>query len=123
MDLKAIMKENVFAVVGDTIKEEKYAFKIKNELIDHGYTAYGVGKELKSLNEIDEDIDIVDLCINPIKGLELIMECKKKYKWVVIQPGAESDELIKYMKENNIQYIEGCLLVGLKLFGKKKKDF
>lgn len=123
MDLKAIMKENVFAVVGDTIKEEKYAFKIKNELIDHGYTAYGVGKELKSLNEIDEDIDIVDLCINPIKGLELIMECKKKYKCVVIQPGAESDELIKYMKENNIQYIEGCLLVGLKLFGKKKKDF
>ena len=116
MDLKEIMQENVFVVVGDTIKEEKYAFKIKNKLIDHGYTVYGVGKELKSINEVDDDIDIIDLCINPIRGLELIKECNKNYKCIVIQPGAESDELIEYMKRNNIQYIEGCLLVGLSLF-------
>ena len=121
MDLKEIMQENVFVVVGDTIKEEKYAFKIKNKLIDHGYTVYGVGKELKSINEVDDDIDIIDLCINPIRGLELIKECNKNYKCIVIQPGAESDELIEYMKRNNIQYIEVCLLVGLSLFSKNKK--
>ena len=29
MDLKEIMQENVFAVVGDTINEEKYAYNTK----------------------------------------------------------------------------------------------
>lgn len=118
MDLKDIMQQKVFAVVGDTIKEEKYAYKIKNELIKNGYTAYGVGKELKSLNAIEDNIDIVDLCINAVRGLELLKECNKNYKCVVIQPGAESDELINYLQQHNIQYIEGCLLVGLSLYSK-----
>ena len=118
MDLREIMKQKTFAVVGDTINEKKYACKIKKGLIEHGYCAYGVGKELKSINDIEENIDIIDLCINSVKGLDLIKECKKKSKCVVIQPGAESKELIDYMKQNGIEYIEGCLLVGLSLYSK-----
>ncbi|MEG0919397.1 MAG: hypothetical protein RSA49_01780 [Anaerovoracaceae bacterium] len=33
MDLKEIMKQKVFAVVGDTVNEEKFAFKIKDCLL------------------------------------------------------------------------------------------
>ena len=119
MDLKDIMQQSIFAVIGNTIDEEKYACKIKNALIEHGYTAYGVSKELKSVNDIEENIDIIDLCINPVKGLEYIKECKKQYKCIVIQPGAESDELKAYLEENNIPYVEGCLLLGLKLYAGK----
>ena len=120
MDIKEIMKENTFAVVGDTINEEKYAYKIKEGLLKKGYKVYSVGKELQSINDIEEDIDIIDLCINPIRGLSLIKECKKNFKCIVIQPGAESEDIITYLKQNNLPYIEGCVLVGLSLYSKDK---
>ena len=116
MELKDVMQQKVFAVVGDTLTEGKYACKIKNRLTENGYTVYGVGKELASLNEVGENIDIIDLCINPAKGLELMKECEKSFKCVVIQPGAESDALCAYLSEKNLPYIENCLLVGMNLY-------
>lgn len=116
MTLKEVMCEQRFAVVGDTLNEEKYAFDIKCGLIEHGYTVFCVGKELKSLNDIEGDIDIIDLCINPVKGLELIRECKKSFKCIVIQPGAESAELKSYLREKQMPFLEGCLLVGLRMY-------
>lgn len=116
MELKEIMEQKVMVVVGDTLNEEKYAYKIKTKLLEKGYTVYAVGKELSSINDINEEIDIIDLCINPVKGLKLIKECKKNFKCIVIQPGAESDELLEYLEENNIDFIEGCLLVGMRLY-------
>lgn len=120
MDLKEIMEQNIFAVVGDTLNEEKYAYKIKHGLLEHGYTVHAVGKELKSFNEIPDEIDIIDLCINPVKGLALMKECKKDFKCIVIQPGAESNELLAYLKEHDLPYIQGCVLVGLSVYGRGK---
>ena len=65
------MRQKTFAVAGDTLNEEKYAFKIKQGLLEKDYTVYAVGKEAASFNDIPCDIDIIDLCINPIKGLAL----------------------------------------------------
>lgn len=120
MDLKEIMQEQKFAVVGDTLKSEKYAYKIKAGLLAKGYTVYGVGKELASLNDIAEDIDIVDLCINPKRGLEFMKESKKPCKCVVLQPGAGDDALKNYLREKGIPFIDGCLLVGMKLYPRKE---
>ncbi len=118
MELPEIMQQQVFAVAGDTLNPEKYAYKIKQELLKHGYTVHAVGKELTSFNDIPGEIDIIDLCINPVKGLSLIKECTKSFKCVVIQPGAASEELISYLNEKNLPYIEGCVLVGLSLYAK-----
>lgn len=120
MELKEIMEQKVFAVVGDTVNCEKYAYKIKQGLTEHGYTVHSVGKELASLNDIPEGIDIIDLCIHPVKGLSLMRECRKPFKCIVIQPGAESDELIAYLNENNLPFIKGCLLVGLSVYAKDR---
>ena len=65
---------------------------------------------------IDGDIDIVDLCIHPAKGLKLLQECQKSYQCIVIQPGASDEVLISYLQQHNIPYLDGCLLVGLKLY-------
>ena len=116
MELKEIMQQKSFVVLGDTLNPEKYAYKIKEGLIKNGYTVFSVGKELSSINEITEDIDIIDLCIHPAKGINLLKECTKPFKCIVIQPGAESDEIISYLNENRIPFIEGCLLVGLRLY-------
>lgn len=116
MDLKEIMKKKRFVVVGDTLNPEKYAYKIKHELLKKGYTVYPVGKELPSINSVPGDIEILDLCIHPAKGLKLLQESQKKFDCIVIQPGAESEELIQYLNENQLPYLEGCLLVGLSLY-------
>lgn len=118
MTLEKIMQLQNFVVVGNTIIEDKYAYQIKNGLIKAGYTVECVGKELTSINDVNFDIDILDLCINPALGLKLLQENQKKIKVVVIQPGAESDEIIDYLKTNQIAYLKGCLLVGLKLYKK-----
>ena len=116
MELKEIMEQKVFAVVGNTLDEEKYAYKIKKAMFEHGYTVYAVGKELASINDVPEEIDVIDLCIHPVKGLKLMQECRKSFKCIVIQPGAESPELIQYLDEHKLPYIQGCLLVGLSRF-------
>ena len=118
MDLKDVMEQKNFVIVGNTIDDEKYAHKIKRKMLKNGYNVSAVGKELDSINDVDGDIDVIDLCINPAKGLKLMKECKKDFKTVVIQPGAESPELTEYFKANNIPYMESCLLVGLSEYKK-----
>lgn len=116
MELKEIMAQKSFVVVGDTVNEAKYAYKIKNELLKKGYTVYAVGKELASLNEVPGEVDIIDLCIHPAKGIKLLKENKRSVKGVLIQPGAESEEIIAFLQDQDIPYLEGCALVGLSLY-------
>ncbi len=115
MDLQQVMEQKSFVVVGDTLNPEKFACKIKNAMSEAGYRVQCVGKELETINDAEGDIDIIDLCINPKKGLQLMKGCKKRCKCVVLQPGAFDDELVAYLKKKSIPYIEGCLLVGLRL--------
>lgn len=123
MDLQEIMQQHTFAVLGDTLNEEKYAYKIKHALLEKGYTVYAVGKELTSINDIPDDIDIIDLCIHPVKGLKLLQECKKNFKCIVIQPGASDEALLSYLNENNMPYIDGLSFGRFKIVYRiKKKD-
>ena len=114
MDMASVMSKKEFVIVGDTLNEEKFACKIKNAMLENGYGVHCVGKELVSINDVPSEIDIIDLCIRADKGLELLKECDKKYKGVVLQPGASSDEIKSFLDEKSIPYIDGCLLVGLK---------
>ena len=118
MELREIMQQKNFVVLGDTLNPEKYAYKIKKGLEEKGYNVSGVGKDLASINDVEGDIDIIDLCIHPVKGLKLLKECKKDFKMIVIQPGASDVELVTYLRENKIPFLDGCLLVGLKLYGR-----
>lgn len=118
MDLQEVMNQKVFAILGNTENPEKYAFQIKTAMKEAGYQVYAVPEALSSLNDISEDLDIIDLCIHPVKGLKLLQENRKPFRAVVIQPGAESPELISFLEEKHIPYLHGCLLQGLKKFPK-----
>ena len=114
MELNEIMKSRVFTVLGDTLNEEKYAYRIKHALKDAGYTVHCVGKELASLNDVpEEEIEGLDLCINPVRGLPMIRECRKQIRVVLIQPGAGSDEIRQYLDQKNIPWLDGCALKAL----------
>ncbi len=120
MDLKQVMDQRSFVIIGDTLNEEKFAYKIKHTMQEHGYKVQCVGKELSSINDTTGEIDIIDLCARADQSLALLKECKKEFKSIVIQPGASGEELVRYLRENQIPYIDGCLLKGLNQYRVKQ---
>ena len=116
MNIKESLEFNNFVIIGNTINKEKYAYKIKSSILRANKNCFSIKENGNSLNEVPFDIDVLDLCINPKYGLEYLKDSKKTYKYVVIQPGAESDEIINYLKEHNIDYVLGCLLLAFKVY-------
>ena len=117
MTLQEIMSYKNFMVIGSTDNPEKYACKIKDKLVENGYNVYCVNKD-NPISNIEEEIDIIDLCINPKLGLDILKSYSSllKIKAVLIQPGAESDEIKDFLDNNNVKYLEGCALVGISLY-------
>ena len=107
-----------FVVLGNTADESKYAYKIKKALSDNGYAVTAVPEEKDSLDEVDFDIDLLDFCINPVKGLELLKASEKKISYAVIQPGAGSNEIEDALFERGIPFINGCVLRELEKEGR-----
>ncbi|MGG7212447.1 CoA-binding protein [Clostridium nigeriense] len=120
MDIKELIKVDNWVVIGDVSNTSKYAYKILNKFKEKDYVVSGVhpkgGNEVyKSLKEVQYKINAIDLCINPKLGLEYLKEAKSLgIENVLIQPGAESKEILRYCKENNINAIENCALVQLR---------
>ncbi len=109
-----------WVVVGDVLNEKKYAFKILNKLKNAGFNVVGVnpkditGKIYKNLKEVPFSIDVIDLCINPIAGLKIVQDAESsKINKVLIQPGAESADILSLCENKGIIAIEGCALVEL----------
>lgn len=122
IEMKAhkLLKYQNWVVVGDIGNPAKYANKILNRFINRGYNASGVNPRsnedgiYKSLSEVPYKIEALDLCINPAAGLEIIKEAKSlEIRHILIQPGAESKEIIDYCKENDLNAVEGCALIEL----------
>ena len=110
-----------WVVVGDVLNHLKYAYKILNSLKESGYNAVGLNPSVKNeeaynnLNDIPYKIEILNLCINPNKGIKILQEANElKIDKILIQPGAESPEILNFCRENGIQAIEGCTLVELR---------
>ncbi|WP_160680339.1 CoA-binding protein [Clostridium sp. C8-1-8] len=120
MDAKDFMDYDNWVVVGDVENNDKYASKILAKFSDHGYNVSGVNPRstveygYKSIKEVPYEVEAIDLCINPKSGIEVIKEAKDLgIKHVLIQPGAESPEILNYCKDNGIEAVEGCALVAL----------
>jgi predicted CoA-binding protein len=126
VEAKELLSYKNWVVVGDVLNSNKYAFRILNSLKGAGFNVVGVnpkdntGEAYKSIKEVPFNIEVVDLCINPVKGLEIVQEVKSmNLDKILIQPGAESEDILKYCKENNMVAIEGCALVELSHYKKK----
>jgi uncharacterized protein len=125
MRANELMNHKNWVVVGDVINSSKYAYKILHRLRDNEYNVSGVnprakdGDVYKSLAEVPYGIEVIDLCINPALGIEIAKEAKEiGIKYILIQPGAESEEILSFCVNNDIIAIEGCALVELsKMFG------
>jgi len=128
MEVKDLMYMKNWVVVGDVKNENKYANKILKALKERGYNVSGIhyaggASIFKSLKEVPYNIDVIDLCINPVKGYEYIKEAKDLgIKHILIQPGAESEEILNYCKENYIEVFQDCALVQLRKIEEGKAE-
>lgn len=124
MNLKEeTIKMKNWAVVGATNKRRKFGYKIYQRLKENGYNVYPVNPNLDNINgdrcydnldEIDDRIDVVDLVVNPEIGIKIMEEIKKNnIKYVWLQPGARSAEIRRFARENDIDYINGCIYLEL----------
>ena len=120
MEASELLNYKNWIVVGDTLNSDKYAYRILNALKKAKFNVEGVnprdktGDAYKTIEEIAYKIDVIDLCINPISGLKVVEESiKLNIDKILIQPGAESNEILSLCKDKGIIAIEGCALVEL----------
>ena len=122
MEPLEIMKNyKVWAVVGATIDQEKYGYKIFKTLKDKGYTVYPISPKyeeidgsqvFKSLSDLPQKPDVVNFVVNPKIGLSVVKECVELgIHNIWLQPGTVSEELLDLAKEKEIEATEACVLV------------
>lgn len=123
MNEQQMLAMKKWAVVGATVDQSKFGYRIYKKLKDHGYTVYPISvkydeidgdKAYKNLSELPEQVDVVDFVVNPKVGLSIIEECKTLgigHVW--LQPGTVSEEILSFAQENGIEVVRGCVLVSL----------
>ena len=117
-------KEIKVAVLGASDKPERYSNKAVNFLRQKGYSVIPVHPSLKeiddipvvnNLSSIKESIHTLSIYVSPERISEQIDDIiKLKPQRVILNPGAESEELEQALTENNIPFQEACTLVLLR---------
>ena len=110
-----------WAVVGDVLNENKFAYSIMRKLEHKGYKVFKVNPRsnseevYKSLKDIKEKIDVIDLVISPKVGIKVVEEAfEVGIDKIFIQPGAESQEILDFCQEKGLEVYEGCVLAELR---------
>lgn len=115
-------KNNVFAVVGVSRDPNKFGYIIYQDLKQKGYKVYAINPNAKFINgdkayaylsELPIQPDVVDIVVPPKVTLDVVKECNELgIQKVWLQPGAESDEVIDFCYEHDIEVIYGmCVMV------------
>lgn len=120
MKASELMNYKNWVVAGDVLNNQKYAYRIKMSLKQAGFNVSGMKPGISSegvyssLKEVPYTIEVLDLCINAKDGINVVKEAKELgINKILIQPGAESKEILEFCKNNDIIAVEGCALIEL----------
>ncbi len=115
--------ETSIAVVGATDDLSKYGGRIYRNLKAKGYRVFAVNPSrdtvdgdpaYHSLSDLEETPSIVDIVVPPPVTLSVLRECEQLgLRNVWIQPGAESEEVLQFLRDGDFDYLaEGpCIMV------------
>ncbi len=121
MKIEEILDKNIWAVVGASENREKYGYKIFKKLKQLGYKVYPINPNYNMLHEekcypdlssLPEVPEVVNMVVSPKHGLKVVEEAAElgiKYIW--LQPGTVSEQLLKLAEEKGIETIQACILV------------
>jgi len=119
-------KKNEIAIIGASVKPEKWGYKVYKKLKSAGFHIYAINPKYNKINgdvcysdlrSLPRKPDIVMTIIPPEVTEAAVKLCKElDIKRVWMQPGSESEKSIKFCKNNNIKLMHGiCFVVdGLK---------
>lgn len=126
MDIKEKMLESkTWAVVGANSKKDKWGYKIWKILKEHGYNTYGVNpnydeiegeKIYKSLSEIPEKVDVIDMVVPKSVSITTLQESKDLgIENIFFQPGTYDDKVVAEAERLGLNYVvDDCIYATLK---------
>lgn len=119
-----MLSKKRWAVVGARTDRDTMGYKVPEILEKNGYTVYLVnpnyheidGKKVySSILDIGEEVDCVDIIVNPKIALGVLDEVHKvgiKYVW--FQPNTIDKDVIKKAREYGLEYVKDCVYATLK---------
>jgi predicted CoA-binding protein len=118
-------KDLSVAVVGATNDKTKFGNIIYKDLKSKGVNVVGINPRAttidgdpcyKTIHQIKVRPDILNFVLPPKLGLEVIKEAVSLgYDNYWLQPGAESEEIIQFLKDNGKNYLaHACVMVELR---------
>lgn len=121
---KEMLDKKIWAVMGATVKKDKFGYKVWKKLKDNGYEVYPVNpnyeeidgqKCYKSLKELPKKPDVINFVIPPNSIFDVLPEVKEigvEYLWC--QPGAANEEVVSKAKSLGLNIARNvCVLVEL----------
>jgi hypothetical protein len=82
-----------------------------NEEVIEGLTVY------KSMLDIPEQIELASFYLRPIVGEKVVDDViKKGVKKVFLNPGSESEDIIKKLKDSGIEIVQACSIIAIGSF-------
>ena len=110
------------AIVGASKDPKKYGNIILKDLASKGFEVYPINpkyeeidgiKCYKSVKELPKEIDVIVFVLPPKIGLQVAKEAiEAGFRRLWFQPGAESEEIRKFLENNNVEYsFDRCIMV------------
>ena len=119
--VKEILNQENYAVAGSFRNESKVAWRILGTLGERGRKVYALNPKIdkvgaiqcyRTVKDIPFRVDVVVIVTPPQVTLKIVKDCKDiNINYIWIQPGAESEEVIKCCKMNNIKVIYGMCII------------
>ena len=120
-EMREILSKKKFAVVGSFKNESKVAYQVVQDLLLRGYDVYPVNPNIKeilglnvyaSVKDLPDDIEAIDIVTQPEITEKIVQDCKDRgIKYIWIQPGAESDNSIKFCEDNGLYCVhDECIM-------------
>jgi len=122
MDNSNRKNKKIIAVVGVSKDEEKFGFKVFNDLLRKGQNVYGVNPNTKvvlgqkiysNLRNLPKIPNLVITVVSPKVTEKIVDECiSLGIKEIWMQPGSESEKAIKKAESSGISVIHNaCIMI------------
>ena len=124
MHTKREARDQTVAVLGASPKPERYAYKAMQMLGEYGHRAVPVNpafseilgaKCYPSIVDVPGKIDTATIYLGQARSDPLIDEIiNVRPRRIIMNPGAENENLAAKARERGIEVVEGCTLVMLR---------
>jgi len=113
------------AIIGASSNPKKYGYKAVKAFLQRGYTVYPVNireetilglKVYKSIKDVPTRPDLITVYVPPQMTLKLLPDIAEKgcdELW--LNPGTESEEVLKKAEELGLNVIQACSILGVGL--------